>query len=235
MVAISPNITRITAIDDTAIVSAADMASYINLGPSAAIAQAGLLDELIQTATDVLSKYLWLSLQRTTYEAYYSLDYNCFCSVLDGDLRLTLERAPIVSLDDITKIEYLDDNNNWTEFDKGTESITGLFDNVTEKHEQRQWASIYFDTPVQFQDRFNAYKIRVTFISGFICNDPVYKVPSPIITAIKKIVAYHYIHRGDCAGSTCEINGYPVPCDVKGLLFGYDIKKTILGGLYNSC
>lgn len=232
VLSISPLTYKKILVDTDPIIPASEIANWLNLSASIAIANESLIDDITNGVTDVLEKHLWLCLKRTTFEAYYILDYNYFCSFFNGDLKLSIERAPIISLDDITKIEYLNDSDTWTEFDRGAEDIDGLYENTTEKFEQRQWASIYFIDAIPFQERYNAYKIRITFISGFDSTDPVYFLPPGLKLAIKKMIAYNYTHRGDCGGA-CDINGMPVDCLVKGIIDYYSIARTVLGGSYN--
>lgn len=229
MYAISPERTIITNISSELIVSAEECGNWLNLSPSAIIKQTDLLEGLIKSVTEIVENYTWLSLRQTTFEALFDLQD----SIIINGLKLSLQRAPILELANITKIEYLNNSNTWTEFDRGTMTIEGLYENVTEKQEMRQWASIKFIEDVPFQDRCNAYKIRVTFIAGY---DPIeteisLKIPETIKTAIKQIVAFYYTYRGDCA-SECSLDGNPVPCTAKGMLDQISIKNTIIGGSY---
>ena len=217
MLSISPLTYTKILVDTDPIIPASEIATWLNLSPSIAVLNETLIDDITNGVTDVLEKYLWLCLKRTTFEAYYSLDYNYFSSLVGGSLKLSLERSPIIYLDDITKIEYLNDSDIWTEFDRGTKTIDGLYENTTEKFEQRQWASVYFIDAISFQERYNAYKIRITFICGFDSTDLVYFLPPGLKLAIKKMIAYNYTHRGDCGGD-CYINGVPVDCLVKGII-----------------
>jgi hypothetical protein len=233
MIAVSPNITKLVTVSQELIVSVQDAGTWLNLSPSAITMQNDLLEELIKTTTEIIEDYTWLSLRQKTFEAYYDLQSYLFSQFANGNLKLRLERSPILSLENITKIEYLA-NDIWNEFDRGTMTIDGLYENTTEKLEQRQWASIMFKENVPFEDRCNAYKIRVTFTSGY---DPTeteaaLKIPTRIKTAIKQIVAFHYTYRGDCQ-SDCDLDGYPIPCHVKGIIDAISVKNSIIGTEYN--
>lgn len=230
MYTISPNTTKIINISQELIVSVEECGKWLNLSPSAIIKQNDMLEGLIKTVIEIVENYTWLNLRQTTFEAYYDLQG---FSQIEG-LKLSLERSPILNLDNITKIEYLDDADTWTEFDKGVMTIEGLYENVTEKQELRQWASVRFREDVPFESRCNAYKIRVTFISGYdpLETDVALKIPETIKTAIKQIVAFHYTNRGDCS-SECSLDGFPVPCISKGMLDQISIKNSIIGGSYN--
>jgi len=234
MIQIKPNNNIITSISNALIVSVEDMGKWLNLAPSAITMQQDMLSELIVMATELVENYTWVNLRRKTIEAYYLLDCDCFCGLCNGFVELILNRSPLLSTDDITKIEYLS-NNGWVEFDRGTMTISGLYENTTENIDIRNWGSIYFREPIEYQDRLNAYKVRVTYNSGF---DPVdttaAKIPTLYKMAIKKIAAFHYTNRGDCA-SECSISGVPVPCDVKGMLAQKAISKTVMGGEYAVC
>jgi hypothetical protein len=232
MYAISPNITKLTTVSQELIVSVNEIGTWKNLSPSAIIMHNDMLEELITTTTEIIEDYTWLSLRQKTFEAYYDLQSCLFTQFIRGNLKLGLERSPILSTDNITKIEYLA-NDVWNEFDRGTMTIDGLYENVTEKLEQRQWASIRFRENVPFECRCNAYKIRVTFISGYSPTetDPALQIPSRLKTAIKKIVAFHYTYRGDCQ-SDCNLGGYPIPCDTKGVIDAISVKNSMLGGDY---
>lgn len=233
MNALSPLITEKTSIATDLIVSVNEMGLWLNLSASLITKYTTLITGLIKTAVENIEKYTWLSLRLTRYLAYYELP--SYHSFFEGNLKLTLERTPILELDDITKIEYLDSNDVWVEFSRGSEDATGLFKNVTEKLEQRQWTSIYFKEAIPFQDRVNAYKIRITFNAGWDVSETEehLKIPETLKTAIKKIVAFHYINRGDCS-SECDLNGWPIPCEVKGIIDLFSIANTVLGGVYNT-
>ena len=228
---ISPNVTHKITVSQTPIIPASEIGEWLNLGPGVPAAQEDMINQITNATTEILERYLWLNIWRTTYEAYYYLDSNYFCDLVNGNLALSVERSPIITINDITKIEYLL-NDIWNEFDRGTKSIDGLFDNTTEKLEQRGWASVYFDNGIEFQNRINSYKVRITFTAGFDDTDPVYFIPASLKLAIKKIVAFHYTNRGDCV-SECNIDGYPVPCMVMPCVNLWSIKETILGGEYN--
>jgi hypothetical protein len=232
MIAISPNITKETSISQALIVSVEECGEWLNLSPSAITMQNDMLEGLIKTVTEIVESYTWLSLRQKTFEAYYDLQENVFYGFFDGNIKLGLQRAPIIDITNITKLEYLS-GDQWVEFNRGTMTIDGLYENTTEKAERRQWASIKFKESVPFQERCNAYKIRVTFTAGYNPTETniAKKIPEVIKLAIKNIVSYHYTNRGDCE-SACNLNGFPVPCVAKGMLDQISVKNSTLGADY---
>lgn len=235
MNAISPNITKPIAIVATPLITPEKAGKWLNLSAGMIVLNKTILEDLIKTVTEVVSDYSWLNLRRTTYEAFYDLSSSLFLSFLGGTTKLSLERSPIIALADITKIEYLDTDGTWTEFVKGSMTIAGLYENVTEKIEQRDWASVYFREGVDFDDtRYNAYKIKITFISGYtIATDITTDLPARLETAMLKIIAACYTNRGDCSDCGCDLNGFAVPCDAKSMIDQLSIANTIVGGAYN--
>lgn len=233
---ISPNITLTTAIDDTAIITPTEAGEWLNLSTGMITKHEDLLTGLIDSAVTAIENYSWLSLRRTTFEANFDLGCDLFGSFLFGGTKLILQRSPILALADITKIEYLDTDGTYTEFDRGTLTSEGLYENATEKREQGQYASIYFIEQPDFDSsRLNAYKIKVTFTAGYtIDTDIVTDVPEQLKTAIKMIVAYYYTHRGDCSDAGCDLGGYPVPCAAKGLIDQLSLSNVALGQSYNT-
>lgn len=217
-----PEINKIIEISNELIVSVNDCGIWINLSPSAITMQNDLIESLIKSTVEILEDYTWLSLRRTKFEAYYDINY-------ESDSKLLIQRAPVIDITDIEKIEYLN-NDQWVEFDRGAMTIDGLYDNTSERVELRQWASIYFKENINYQNRVNANNIKVTFTVGYdpLETDTTKKIPERIKTAIKEIVAFHYTNRGDC-DSACNINGYAVPCLAKGLIDSISISKSIAG------
>lgn len=226
---IAPNITKQIIVSDTLIVSVAELGLWLNLSSSAITAHTDLITSLIVTATEVIEDYTWLSLRRKTFEAYYDLQESTFFSVLNHNEKLSLERSPIIDIADITKIEYLA-NDIWNVFDRGTMSIDGLYEKTSERIIQRDWASVYFIEQVPFEERINAYKIRITFLAGWDAaeTETAFKIPEKLKTAIKMIAAFHHTNRGDCE-SKCSLNSYPVPCAAKGMIDQIAISNTVLG------
>jgi hypothetical protein len=225
--AISPSYIEKTDIESALVVSVSDMGTWLNLSSSAISAHTTLLTELIKSATELIESYTWLSVRETTYEAYFNIDsLDLIC-----DLGLKLERSPILDLDNIAKIEYLNSSGGWAEFDRGTKTIDGLYENTTEIKTRNKWATLYFVTEPDFDTRDYAYKIRVTFKAGWDVDedDEAPIIPRSLKIAIKMIVAFMYKNRGDC-DSECSINGVPVPCSAKMLLDKYSIASTQLGG-----
>ena len=166
---INPEICIKTYKDQTTLpVSVQDIVDWQNQTASVATIQNAMLTDLILTAREIIEKYCWLDLTAATYDALYDISPYGFFGVYSNNIRLTLPRAPILDIANITKIQYLDNTGAWVDFDNGTAaSVPGIFLNSTMKLEQRQWSSIYFDNPPQFDGRINAYKIKVTFNTGF--------------------------------------------------------------------
>lgn len=168
--AIAPNVVKQIAKDDaTLIVSVAEAVAWNNQTPTVATFQQALYSDLIKTARDIVEKYCWLDLTQSTYEAYFELQNIGFMSLFGSQIKLLLPRAPILQLSNILKVEYLDDTTHqWTVFNPGAAlGADGLYENETQRQEQRQWASIFFKNPPQFSVEVNAYKIRVTFTAGY--------------------------------------------------------------------
>lgn len=223
---IEPVITRVTAqaTEPTDIVTVAEIGEWLNLSSSMVTARTSMIQALIETAFETAEGYSWLSILRRTFIAEYDLYSGSFSGLFDGSMKLSLTRAPILDLDDITLIEYLDDNDVYVTFDRGTKTVDGLYENTTERQEQRQWASLFFREEVPFQNRINAYKIRVTFDAGYEDRD---STPASLKTAIKMITASDFTNRGDC---DCDCNGHPVPCTAKANLDRWGISRTVFAG-----
>ena len=232
---LSPTVTIKTAVDaDTPVITPAEVGEWLNLSAGMVTLKTSVINRLIRSTVQVVEKYTWLALRRTTYQAYFDLQTNDFFSFYDGSLQLELQRAPILNLADITTIEYLNTAGEWVTFDRGAMTVEGLYENTTEAREHRQWASILFRENLPLDnERDNAYKIRVTFTSGFDNSDEDLAIPEPLLTGMLMVVAFYYTNRGDCSGCDCNLNGYPVPCEAKGLIDMYSIAKTTLGGSYN--
>lgn len=220
---LEPKITKLITVNNELIVSVDDCGRWLNMSPAAIIAQADILESLIITATDVIESYSWLSLRQKTFEAYYECLYND---------TLLLNRSPVMSIGDI---EYLY-NDNWVLLDKGVMTIDGLYENVTEKTERINYASIYLRNSINIEDRKNAYKIRVTYDSGYDINavDEALKIPEKIKTAIKMIVAFYFVNRGDCE-SDCNLGGFKVPCAAKSIIDQFSISNIEIGGCHGLC
>lgn len=218
-----------TEIEDNPIISDDEMGVWLNLSASAIRVHSELLIELIKSATELIEAYTWLTLRQTTYEAFFDIENSDL--FFNGDLGLVLERSPILDLDNITKIEYLNSSGTWTEFDRGSKTISGLYENTTEIKTKNIWSTIYFIVNPDFDTRDFAYKVKVTFSAGWDkdADDESLKIPRSLKTALKMIVAYMYTNRGDC-DSPCSINGTPVPCGAKMLLDKYSLALTALGG-----
>ena len=242
MIKVSPNITLPISVVEAPILTPAEVGAWLNLPAGIITKNTALINGLILTTTQVVEKYTWLTLQRTTFEAFFDLSQTFFDSFIDGNLKLSLERSPILALADITKIEYLNSSGVYVEFDKGSLLSEGIYENVTEAKEQRQWASIYFKESVPFDDaEINAYKIKVTFVSGFTTPGTptpvaniITDVPQALKTAMLIIIASYYTNRGDCSDKGCSLNGYPVPCPAKSMIDQFGIASTILGSTYET-
>lgn len=230
MYEVKPLITRKTNIEQTPILTKEEVGLWLNLSAGLILKNTTIIEGLIKTVTDVVQNYTWLRLQRTTFEAEFSLDYCYWGFFISGDLKLMLERSPIITLSDISKIEYLNESGVYVEFDRGSMTSDGLYENTTEKEEQRGWASVYTREAIPFDNtRFNAYKIRITFTAGFtIADDPVTDIPPALKTAMLQIIASYYANRGDCEDRKCSVNGFSVPCNAKGILDQYSLARTVL-------
>lgn len=234
MRAISPDITEKILIDDTLLITVEEVGRWLNLSHGAITMQTDLITSLIKSATEIVEKYLWLTLRPTTYLALYDLPADTFFGFIGGSVKLNLERSPILSINDVEKIEYLDSNDEFVEFDRGTKTIDGLFDNTTERIIQRKWASVYFRETIPFENRINAFKVRITFKSGFIPGDILTQLPETLKIGMLKMIASNYTNRGDCSNCGCDLNGSPVPCDAKSMIDMWSVANTVVGGAYNS-
>lgn len=205
---------KVISKDDTPIVTVEELGHWLNLSSGMVTARQEMLQSLIDSAEEAVQNYTWLTLHETVYESEIIID--------SWDRWFTLERAPIT---DIGEVSYLSDDE-YSVFDKGTESTEGLFENITERLTIRGWAEMHFVNPPEIQDRTNAYRLKVRFTAGLI-NDTDDNVPEGIKTAIKMIAAFYYTNRGDCS-SECTIDGAPVPCAVLSILNQYSLQRTVL-------
>ena len=71
---IEPTRNEIIEISEELIVSVQDIGHWLNLSPSSILANDDLITSLILTATEIVEKYIWVSLRRKTIEAYYYLN-----------------------------------------------------------------------------------------------------------------------------------------------------------------
>lgn len=150
----------------TQLVSVNDILTWQHQTAGVASLEGTLITGLITKARENIENYCWIDISQAVYQAYYDLsDINA----LAATLKLILPRAPILDPLNIQKIEYLDPTGVWDTFNCGTSlGIPGLYTNVTIRLEGRNWASIYFLNPPQYDTaRTNAYKIRVTFNAGY--------------------------------------------------------------------
>jgi len=228
---LSPNIYKLVSVEDTCVITLDEVGKWLNLSPSAISYNSSILLGLINTAVETVEKYTWLDLRRKQYQAMYDLSCYSLNLFLCYSLGLALQRAPIIDLADIISIEYLE-NDAWTTFSRGAMSIDGLYENTTEREVQRGWAVVKIRESISIQNRCNAYKLRITFNTGFE-KIGINALPASLRTALNEIVAFLYTNRGDC-DSKCNLNGLPVPCTAKGLVDKFALSKTILGDTYNS-
>jgi len=227
--------TNILAKSDKILVTAQQLGQWLNLSPSAVSRTACELEELEKTAIELIEKYTWLNLIRKTFQAEFVLDsWSSICRWLATNECLSLENGPIIDIADITKVEYLDENDQYVEWLRGPSTEPGLYEKTTERIDCRDWAVIYLREEIPFKNRINAVKIRITFTAGFSEESGNIKaVPSALLLAIKQIVAYFFTNRGDC-DSKCSIGGIPIPCVSKGILDRFSVARTVLGGSIGS-
>lgn len=230
---LTPLITQRTIKDITTLpVSVLECVQWQNQQNAVAAQQGALITDLILTAREMIEKYCWIDITPATYQALFDISPWGLEGIYSNNIRLVLQRAPIFSTANITLIEYLDDTGAWVTFDVGNAlSIAGLFDNVTERIEALQWATLYFNQAPMFDARTNAYKIRVTFFCGYDFSkngDPLKAMPISLKTAIKKIVAWNYANRGDVIGGQ-NLFGFPVPDGTKALLDNFSVAVGTLG------
>lgn len=150
----------------TQIISVNDILTWQHQTAGVATLEGTLISGLITKARENVEKYIWRDITRAVYEAYYDLND---VSALAANLKLIVPMSPILDILNIQKIEYLDGTGNWVNFDFGTAlGIPGLYTNVTNRLEGRDWASIFFlSEPPYDQSRTNGYKIKVTFSVGY--------------------------------------------------------------------
>ena len=235
VITVKPNIVTKIAKDNTTLpISVSDFLLWNNQTSSVATMQGPMITNLIQTAREIVERYCWLDLTSTTYTSEYDITPWGLTGLYTNNMRLLLPRAPIFGMAAITQIQYLDITGIWNTFSYGSAlGIDGLYSNVTMRQEKMNWASIYFTTAPAFDTtRINAYKIQVTFNTGFdfTGNLPLQALPFTLQTAIKNIVAFNYSNRGDVIGGE-NINGFPVPNGTKFLLDSYSVATSQLGAL----
>jgi len=237
-VTISPLITELSSVVAGYPITADDVASWLRLSDAQKTRNQATIDRLIKMVVETFENYMWVDLRRKTYIAEYELSDGLFSAFLDSNVKLQLNRSPVLSVDDIGIIEYLDANGAYQTLDKGTEAATGLFENVTERKEQRGWASVYLREAVPFDaDRANVFRMRVTYTAGYTTYDGVTPlvtdIPQPLIHAMLVAIAYYYTNRGDCGGCECDMNGTPIPCEAVAIANQYAVKNGILGSEFN--
>lgn len=218
----SPEITKTTTTSTSAtdLVTVDELGAWLNLSDSMITAKTSILTSCLNSAVILAEKATWRNFLQRTFMSYFSLSRGCFTSLIEGDLGLVLPRSPIEDLDNITKIEYMADDETWTEFDRGDEAATGLFDYVHEMQEQRGWASIYFvENPDIDVSIINTYQVRVTYSAYYST------LPDPIKTAILEIAASIFTNRGDCGDGANAI-----PPVAQAMLDPYAIRPTVFAG-----
>ena len=201
----------------TQIVSVNDMLTWQHQTSGVATLEGTLISGLITKARVDIENYIWRDITQTVYQAYYDLSD---ISALASNLRLLVNRAPILDVKNIEKIEYLDGTGTWVNFDFGTAlSISGLYTNVTNRLEGRDWASIFFlSEPAYDQSRTNGYKIRVTFNCG-----------------------YDYIQTGACTLNYNAVTGLvtvttpkaSIPANDQVTISGTGVSSTLFDGTYD--
>lgn len=222
---LEPSTTELLQIQPDVFVTAEQLGGWLNLASGSITKNAEKLQSSIDAAIQLIENYIWFALRRHTYRALYYVN-----SYADSAMFL-LQRAPILSLDSITKIEYLE-NNIYVVFDRGSMTAEGLYTNSTENKIPGKWANVYVERLPLFQDRTAAIKFRIEFQAGYDPTeiDIAKQIPADILLAIKQIAAYFYTNRGDCSNTGCTINGVSVPCVAKIALDQYALKYTQLGG-----
>ena len=236
-VTISPLITELSSVTAGYPISVDDVAGWLRLSTAQTTRNQSTIERLIKMVVETFENYMWVDLRRKTYVAQYEMGDGLFSSFLDSMVKLQLNRSPVLSLDDIGIIEYLDANGVYQTLDKGAEAATGLFENVTERKEQRGWASVYLRESVPFDgDRANVFRMRITYTAGYTTageSPLVTDIPIPLIQAMLIAIAYYYTNRGDCGGCECNMNGTPIPCEAVAIANQYAVKNGILGSEFN--
>lgn len=150
----------------TQIVSVNDILTWQHQTSGVATLEGTLISGLITKARTDVENYIWRDITQAVYQAYFDISD---ISALAANLKLVLPRAPILDILNIQKIEYLDSTGSWVNFDFGTAlGVPGLYTNVTNRLEERDWASVFFlKAPPYDQSKTNGYKIRVTFNCGY--------------------------------------------------------------------
>jgi hypothetical protein len=185
------------------------------------------LTNLIKSITTVIENYTWWDLYRKTWVAYFSTENFYY-----AQSKLCLDKCPIFSVTDITAIEYLDVTNTWVAFDKGTLNPTaGIYDNVDIELVNNKGATIFFKQPIAYSNELEYSPIRITFKTGYDLTVTGTVIPPEIIIALKNIVMFHYVNRGDYEVNE-QLNGFPVPIGTKMLLDAYCQQQITLGGDY---
>lgn len=114
---------------------------------------------------------------------------------------------------------------------------------LLERFQAGQWMAMTVDTDYQVKelssysrvllftsisvDNYQAYPLRASFIAGY--GQPI-DVPQPIKTAIKQLVNYMWLNRGDCV-SQCstgmkQMGGIYLPIAILSLVSAYRIINT---------
>ena len=213
-----PNIVKKIYKDTTTqIVTVSDILTWQHQTAGVATLEGTLISGLITKAITNVEKYIWRDITQAVYQAYYDLND---ISALASNLKLIIPRSPILDVLNIQKIEYLDVNGNWVNYDFGTAlGIPGLYTNVTNRLEQRDWASIFFlSEPAYDQSRTNGYKMRVTFSCG-----------------------YDYIQSGNVSLSynnttglvTATISKANIPVNDQVTISGTGVSATLYNGTYD--
>lgn len=205
-------------------VSVNEIGEWLNISPDGITAHTNLITDLIKSVVDIIQDYTWYDINRKSYISYFEFFDNGFFS---GLVKLVLNKAPIIALTDITKVEYLDSTGTWINYDFGTaSSADGLFANVNIKKELQGWASLYLKNTFLLSSEYNVYRVRVTYQTGYDLTTTNSVIPARLRLAIRKIVCLHWTTRGDIP-SDYTLDGFPVSAEAKAIIDQFAISKTV--------
>ena len=176
---VKPNIcTNIYKDLTTLPIQISDFTAWNNQTSTVAAQQSAMLTSMILTVRDMVENYCWLDLTQAVYTAEFDIAPWGFSGMYANDIQLMLPRSPIWNMQNIQSIQYLDSTGIWNTFAPGINlGIDGIDANMTARLEQRNWASIYFASAPNFDaTRINAYKIQITFNTGY-----AYSSAGPVI------------------------------------------------------
>ena len=203
---------KLSSITETPIITIEEAGEWLNLGSEGTSFQSSLLLNLIKSAQRSVENYLWYDLNEKVYIALFDIED------LTSDDEFILQKTPITSVD---KIEYLNVDNVWTEITKGTEIVANeIYDNVNIKEDMTGYLRLKLKNDYELSDEGCSYKFRVTFTAGYDITK-TYLVPEDIKTALKEIVEYNYLNRG-------ENKNTAIPASTKEKIDKYSIAKTVI-------